>query len=149
MNTTHPLGPDAPTEDHVGLAFGALGFSAAFGLSLNAVVTFVVRTLQAGETPTEQLDLGATSAMVLFTGTFLACFASAIATWRITAPVRNAFRQGMLAMVSFFAAFVLSILTMPIDRAFGRAGLAVLAVASFGLAALIARRIGRNSASAT
>lgn len=144
--TSHPLGPDAPTEDHVGLAFGALGFSAAFGLSLNAVVTFVVRTLQAAEVPTEQLDIGSSSAVVLFTGTFLACFAAAIATWRITAPVQNAFRQGMLAMVSFFAAFVLSILTMPIDRGFGRAGLAVLAVATFALAMVIARRLGRTPA---
>ena len=142
----HPLGADAPTEDHVGLAFGALAFAAAFGVGLNAAVGLVVRTLQAGAPAEEQLSLGGAPALVLLLGTFLACMAAAVAAWRILAPIHNTFRQGMLAMVSFFAAFVLSMLTMPVDRAFGRAGLAGVLVVSLIGAFLIGRRLGRAGA---
>lgn len=117
--------------------------SAALGLALNAAVGFVVRTLQTAEQAAERLDIGAPTAVVLFAGTFLACFAAAIATWRVMAPVRNTFRQGMLAMVSFFASFVLSVVTMPVDRAFGRTGLALLCLGALTLALLLNRRIAR------
>ena len=134
--------PDAD-QDYVGLAFGALAMSAALGLALNAAVGFVVRTLQTAEQAAQRLEIGAPTAVVLFAGTFLACFAAAIATWRVMAPVRNTFRQGMLAMVSFFASFVLSVVTMPVDRAFGRVGLVVLCLGALGLTLLLGRRIGR------
>jgi hypothetical protein len=134
--------PDAD-PDYVGLAFGALAMSAALGLALNAAVGFVVRTLQTAEQAAQRLDIGAPTAVVLFAGTFLACFAAAIATWRVMAPVRNTFRQGMLAMVSFFASFVLSVVTMPVDRAFGRTGLVLLSLSALTLAIVLNRRIAR------
>ncbi len=134
--------PDAD-RDFVGLAFGALALSAALGLALNAAVGFVVRTLQTAEQAAQRLEIGAPTAVVLFAGTFLACFAAAIATWRVMAPVHNTFRQGMLAMVSFFASFVLSVVTMPVDRAFGRLGLVVLSLGALALALLLNRRIAR------
>ncbi len=117
--------------------------SAALGLALNAAVGFVVRTLQTAEQAAQRLEIGAPTAVVLFAGTFLACFAAAIATWRVMAPVHNTFRQGMLAMVSFFASFVLSVVTMPVDRAFGRLGLVVLSLGALALALLLNRRIAR------
>ena len=134
--------PDAE-PDFVGLAFGALAFSASLGLALNAAVGLAVRTLQTAEQAAQRLEMGAPTAVVLFAGTFLACFAAAIATWRVMAPARNTFRQGMLAMVSFFASFVLSVVTMPVDRAFGRLGLGVLCLGALGLALLLGRKIGR------
>ncbi len=118
--------------------------SAALGLALNAAVGFVVRTLQTAEQAVQRLEFGAPTAVVLFAGTFLACFAAAVATWRALAPVRNTFRQGMLAMVSFFASFVLSVVTMPVDRAFGRGGLAVLCLGALTLALFLNRRIART-----
>lgn len=117
--------------------------SAALGLALNAAVGFVVRTLQTAEQAVQRLEIGAPTAIVLFAGTFLACFAAAIATWRVLAPVRNTFRQGMLAMVSFFATFVLSVVTMPVDRAFGRIGLGGLCLGALALAFFLNRRITR------
>lgn len=129
--------------DYVGLALGALAFSASLGLALNAAVGFMIRTLQAGDQAAQRLELGAPTAVILFAGTLVACFAAAIATWRLLAPVRNTFRQGMLAMVSFFASFVLSVATMPVDRAFGRVGLAVLFLGSMGLTLLLGRKISR------
>lgn len=135
---------DDTDHDFVGLAFGALAFSASMGLALNAAVGFVVRTIQTAEQASQRLDLGTPTAVVLFAGTFLACFASAIATWRLMAPARNTFRQGMLAMVSFFASFVLSVVTMPVDRAFGRAGLGVLCLGALALTLYLGRRIARG-----
>ena len=129
--------------DFAGLAFGALAFSAALGLALNSAVGLVVRTLQTAEPAAQRLDLGAPAAVILFAGTFLACFAAAIATWRLMAPAHNTFRQGMLAMVSFFASFVLSVATMPVDRIFGRIGLGVLCLGALAVALLLGRRIGR------
>ncbi len=131
-------------RDFVGLAFGALALSASLGLALNAAVGFVVRTLQTAEQAAERLDIGAPTAVVLFAGTFLACFAAAIATWRVMAPAQNTFRQGMLAMVSFFASFVLSVVTMPVDRAFGRTGLGLLFLSALALALVLGRKIGRT-----
>ncbi len=141
--STHPLGPDAPTEDHVGLAFGALAFSLVFGLGLNAIVALVVRTLQSRAAPAGGLELGAPPAVVLLAGTFLACFAAAIAAWLIMTPIRNAYRQGMLAMVAFFGSFVVSMVTMPVDRLLGRGGLIGLAAVAMVAALLVGRRIGR------
>ena len=113
------------------------------GLALNSAVGLVVRTLQTAEPAAQRLDLGAPAAVILFAGTFLACFAAAIATWRLMAPAHNTFRQGMLAMVSFFASFVLSVATMPVDRIFGRIGLGVLCLGALAVALLLGRRIGR------
>ena len=73
----HPLGPAAPQEDYVGLALKTLAFALMFGLGLNALVGIVVRTLQTAEAPATGLELGAPPAVVLFGGTFLACFATA------------------------------------------------------------------------
>ncbi len=130
--------------DFVGLAFGALTFSAALGLALNAAVGFAIRTLQTAGQASQRLELGAPTAVILFAGTLSACFASAVATWRLLAPVRNTFRQGMLAMVSFFASFVLSVATMPVDRAFGRVGLAVLFLGALAVTVLLGRKISRS-----
>ena len=146
MESSHPLGPDAPKEDFVGLAFSALAFSVLLGLGLNALVTLVVRTIQSRTAPASSIDLGGAPAMVLLFGTLLACLAAAIAAWRIMAPIRNGYRQGMLAMVAAFGSFVVSIVTIPIDRAFGRPGLAVLIAVAIGLALVIGRRIGRQPA---
>jgi len=139
----HPLGPDAPHEDFVGRAFGALGCSILAGLGLTSLVNLAVRLMQSGSAPAGAIDLAAAPAVILLPGTFLACFAAAMITWRVMAPARNIYRQGMLAMVSFFGSFVVSLVAMPVDALFGRAGLAGLALLSLAGAVFIGRRIGR------
>lgn len=123
----------------------ALAFSAALGVGLNACVTFVVRTLQANAPNNAKIDLGGGPAVILLAGTLLACFASALATWRIMAPAKNPYRQGMLAMVSFFASFVVSVLTIPVDHLAGRPGLAGLGLAGFAATVLIGRRLAAGT----
>jgi hypothetical protein len=48
-------------------------------------------------------------------------------------------------MVSFFATFVVSMVTMPVDRLLGPPGLAGLAAVALAGAWLIRRRLGRGS----
>lgn len=141
MESMHPLGADAPKEDYVGLAFGALVFSFALSVGLNACVAFAVATLRAQAALEPKIDLSAPPAVALLWGTLLACFASAVATWRWLAPIQNGYRQGALAMVSFFAGFVVTLLMVPVNELGGRPALGILALAAFAAAALIARRI--------
>ena len=141
MESIHPLGPDTPKEDYVGLAFGALAFSFALSVGLNACVAFAVATLRAQGALEPKIDLSAPPAVVLLWGTLFACFASAVATWRWLAPIRNGYRQGALAMVSFFAGFVVTLLMVPVNEFGGRVALGLIALAAFIAAGLIARRI--------
>lgn len=145
-SSSHPYGPDAPKEDYLGLALGALAFGVGLGIGLNAVVGFAVRTLQANQPPAKSLDLDASPAVVLLAGTVAACLAAAVATWRLMSPVRSTYRQGMFAMVAFFATFMGSILAMLADRAGGRVGLLVLAAAAFGFTVWLGRRVTRGVA---
>lgn len=145
--STHPLGPDAPREDHLGLAFSGLFLGVVLSIALNASVGFVVRTIQASRPPATALIVDDPAALTLFVGTLAACLAGAIATWRTMAPTRNPFRQGMFAMVSFFACFVTSLLSMGADRVAGRVGTATLAVIAFGAAWWLGRRISARVAS--
>lgn len=145
----HPLGADAPTEDYVGLAFRALLFSVALGTGVAAVVSFTVRSLQLAApaaSPAEAVDLGSPAALVLLGGTGLALLAAALATWRLLAPIRSPYRQGMLAAVSAFGTMLVSLVTLPADRLFGRPGLAAVAALAFGLCLWIGRGFGRNPA---
>lgn len=140
----HPLGPHAPTEDHVGLAFRALGFSVLLGTGLAAVVSITVRSLPSGVTAEGGVDIASPPALVLLLGTGLALLAAAIATWRLLAPTRSPYRQGGLALVSAFGTMLVSLVTIPVDQALGRAGLAGVALLAFGGCLWIGRGFGRG-----
>jgi len=146
VDSTHPLGPDAPREDHLGLAFGGLAFGVALGIGVNALVGFAVRTMQANRPPATGLTLDDPIALTLFLGTLGACLVAAVATWRVMAPVRNPYRQGMFAMVSGFASFIASLLGMAADRLAGRIGMVILAGLAFGAAHWVGRRLNRSAA---
>jgi hypothetical protein len=138
----HPLGPDAPTEDYVGLAFAGLAVGISTGTGIAALSGFVVRTLQGAAPPATALDLSAPPAMALFLGTLVAIVSAAVVTWRILAPAQSPYRQGTLAMVSAFATIVVSLVTMPVDRALGPFGLLGLAAVALALAVFLHRRYG-------
>jgi len=139
---TQPTDP-ATDPDPLGLLFGGLGFGTALGTALQGLVTWLVRTLQAGQPMPAKPDLGGAPAMVLLFGTMAAALVAAFATWRILAPIRNVWRQGMLSIVVAFGSFVVSLLAIPLDRAYGRAGLAVLIIGAGLAALLIGRRLAR------
>ena len=136
----NPLGADAPPRDYVGLALVAMAFAVAAGTAIIAVVTWTVRTLQAGAAPGAPPSLGSAPAVVLLAGTVGGLALSAASVWIALAPVRSPYRQGGLAMATTFATFLVSaIATFGADAAGGRPGLLALAL----LAALLAWRAGR------
>jgi hypothetical protein len=139
------LGPDAPKEDHVGRAFGALAFSIALGTGLAALVGFTVRTLQRRTAPASEIDLGSAPAVVLLGGTLISLLAAAVAAWTLLEPIRSPYRQGMLALVSAFATLAVSMITIPVDQAFGPAGLLVIAAAAMTAMVLVGRRLVRRA----
>ncbi|MEO8448146.1 MAG: hypothetical protein ABI647_00040 [Gemmatimonadota bacterium] len=139
----NPFGADAPKQDYVGLAFLALPFAVILGTGLNALVVWVVRTLQAGAPPATTIDMNSAPALVLLGGTGAAILAAGIAAWIVLAPIKNPFRQGMLAMVCGFATVVFSLVAKPVDMALGRSGLLGLAVICLLGCALLGRRIAR------
>jgi hypothetical protein len=131
--------PGAPGPDPLGLVFGALGFGLSLGVAFQGLVTWGVRTLQGGP-PTAPPGLGAPPAVLLLGGTFAAIVGAGLATWTLLIPIRNPWRQAMLAVVAGVGSFVLSLVSIPLDRAFGRPGLLV-PVAAGALGCLV---IGRG-----
>ena len=124
------LGADAPTEDSVGIAIGGGVFGVGIGVCLNGLVVFSVRTIQANRPPppSTRLDLNSPEALLLLFGTFGACLAAAVAAWIAMHQIRNPYRQGMFAIVTFFASFLFSLLTQFVDQTMGRSGLLGLSV---------------------
>jgi hypothetical protein len=130
--------------DPLGLALGGLGFGTAMGVGIQAVATWVVRALQAGEpNPSAEAvpQLDSPPAAVLFLGTLLGVLTAAVVTWTALAPLRNPWRQGMLGLVAAFASFALSLVAIPLDHWLGRPGILGLALLAFGAATLIGRRL--------
>jgi hypothetical protein len=139
----NPLGADAPETDYVGLAIGAMAFSIVLGTGWNSAVTWLVRTLQAGQTVEPPKSMGDPSVIVLLGGTFLGLVAAATSTWILLRPVKSPYRQGMLGMVSAFGTMALSLITQPVDIHFGRTGLVVLVALAVLGCTLIGRRLSR------
>lgn len=138
--------PRDDPPDPVGLVLGSLGFGTLLGVAVQALVTWTVRGLQGtAVSPARPPSLSSTPALVLLLGTLGGILTAAIATWTLLAPIRNPWRQAMLAMIAGLGSFVVSLLTIPIDRRFGRPGLLALALlaALFGL--LLARRRGTRN----
>lgn len=129
--------------DHVGLVFRALGFGAALGVAFQALVTGTVRTLQ-GPTPPEAPSLSSGPALVLLFGTLAGIVVAGAATGKVLGPLRNPWRQAMFGMIAGLGSFVLSLVTIPIDRALGRSGLLGLAFVSGVVCVSIGRRFAER-----
>ena len=126
---------------------GALAFGAVLGVGCQGLVTAAVRTLQTAA-PTAPPTLGSIPTLVLLGGTFLGIVAAGYAAWTMLAPIGNPWRQAMLAIIAGLGSFVLSLVTIPLYIAFGRAGLVGLALVSGALCVLIARRLSAARAAA-
>lgn len=133
--------PDTPPPDFVGRILAALGFGAALGVGLQGLVTWTVRMLQRGGASATAPALTSAPALVLLLGTLAAIVAAGLAAWVLLAVIRNPWRQAMLAIVAGLGSFVLSLVTLPIDRAFGPSGLLGLVGVSTLACLLLARRI--------
>jgi hypothetical protein len=73
--------------------------------------------------------------------------AAGVATWTLLAPIRNPWRQAMLAIIAGAGSFVLALVTIPLDRTLGRPGLiGLVAVCSAVCIALGRGLSGRRGA---
>lgn len=117
---------DAPDSapDTVGLVLGALGFGLLFGVAVQALVTWTVR----GMAPVDPPSLTSGPTLVLLMGTMAGIVLAGFITGRRLAPIRNPWRQTMLGIIAGLGSFVLSLITIPIDRGLGRNGLLGLAL---------------------
>lgn len=142
MNGERDVATTEPgTTDPIGVVLPSMGFGAALGIGLQGLVTFGVDTLKSGAPLTDKPSLGSAHALVLLLGTPAAMVLAGLATWRLLAPIRNPWRQAMLALVAGLGSFVLSVvLIWPLHGAFGRGGILVLV----GTAALVCGRIGKR-----
>ena len=140
---TPPLRNPAP------LVLGSLAFGGALGVGLQGLVTWGVRTLQLGAPASATPSLSSGPALLLLLGTLTGIVAAGIATWTLLAPIANPWRQAMLAIIAGLGSFMLSLVTLPIDRAFGRPGLLGLVGVAALLCLLIGRRLGRSRAGGT
>jgi hypothetical protein len=132
--------PDAP--DPLALVVSALGFGTAVGVGFQALVTWGVRSLQASAGPSAALpSLSSLPSLVLLIGTLAGIVSAGLASWTLLAPIRNPWRQAMLAIIAGLGSFVLSLVTIPLDRAYGRPGLLGLAALAGVLCILIGRRL--------
>ncbi len=126
------------------LALGALGCGLAVGVSVQALVTFGVRTIQPSQVTEGQPELASPPALLLLVGTLAGMVAAGVATATLLAPVRNIWRQAMLGFVAAFGSFALAVITLPVDRAFGREGLFVLSLVAGAAAFWAGRRLRRG-----
>jgi len=140
--------PEPPPPDFVALVLGALAFGVMLGAGLLSLVSWTVRTIQGSGLDLAVTPRGLTAGLlpVVLLGTLGAILAAGLATWKLLAPIRNPWRQAMLALIAGLGSFALSLVTLPIDRAFGRPGLLVLAGAAALACLLVFRRLHRPAA---
>lgn len=128
--------------DPLGVVLPGMGFGAALGVGLQGLVTFGVDALKSGAPLTDKPSLGSAHALLLLLGTPAAMAMAGLATWRLLAPIRNPWRQAMLAMIVGLGSFVLSaLLIWPLHGSFGRGGILGLVGAAAVVCLLIGKRI--------
>lgn len=137
------------TADPIGVVLPGMGFGAALGIGLQGLVTFGVDTLKSGAPLTDKPSLSSAHALMLLLGTPAAIALAGLATWRLLAPIRNPWRQTMLALVAGLGSFVLSVvLIWPLHSSFGRGGILALVGVAATVCLLIGRRISTMRAPA-
>lgn len=118
------------------------------GVALQALVTGTVRTLQ-GPIGPKAPSLSSGPALVLLFGTLAGIVVAGAATGKMLGPIRNPWRQAMFGMIAGLGSFVLSLVTIPIDRTLGRSGLLGLALVSGFVCLSIGRRVADRQPRAT
>jgi len=128
--------------DPIGVVLPGMGFGASLGVGLQGLVTFGVDVLKSGATLSDKPSLGSPHALMLLLGTPTAMVLAGWATWTLLAPIRNPWRQAMLAIVVGLGSFVFSaLLIWPLHSSFGREGILGLIAAAAVVCLLIGRRI--------
>lgn len=136
----NPFGPDAPTEDHVGLAVAAVGTAAAVAVAWFSVLTFLVaRMRDPAVTSAATINPDAAYVNLFLGGIPIGLLVAGLIGWVLMSPIASNFRRGGLAIVGALAGTcVAMMLTFTAHAALGSGALAALAV----LALVVALRLG-------
>ncbi len=134
---------EAPHFDPFPLVLGSLAFGILVGVALLALVVWGVRTLQGTDLSIARTEKGFTPALLplVVVGTFSGMIVAGAATWTLLGPIGNPWRKAMLAIISGAAAFVVALVTKPIDELAGRQGLLAAAAIAVLLSVLVGRRV--------
>ncbi len=123
-----------------------MAFGVSLGTGLLALVTWGVRALQGSRLAmAAPAGRGLTPGLlpVLLIGTLAALVAAGISAWVLLEPLGNPWRRAMLGIITGSAAFVVALVTWPVERAFGRPGLLALAAGSAVLCGVLGWRLSR------
>jgi hypothetical protein len=137
-----------PDRDFVPLAIAGMGFGVALGATIITGALWLLRMIQSSTPAATTLDLGSTTALLLFGGTVGGMIAAAAGTWRALRPIASTWRQGGLGMVAAFASLVVSLLAVPADTYLGHWGVLLLALAGAAWTWRMSRAVAGAAANA-
>lgn len=134
------------TKDHVPLAVSTVSFSVLLGTTLMTGALLLNRwlVLELPATPTAIPDANQPAATVLLVGSLVTLVVPILLSFHLLAPIGYAYRRFGLAMVSGFAAFLLSLVSVPLNEALGVPGLAGLFLVALLGALLLFRSVKRT-----
>lgn len=126
---------DAAVRRLVHLAFLGTAAGTLVGTATVVLAMLGVLRLQAASAPSQETGL-----LLIVGGTFGGLVVGGAAAWWLLSPLRNWYRQGMLATVSAFATVLAMLLAFPIRGLAGSRGLLLFAAACLVGALFLARR---------
>ena len=136
----NPLGADAPTEDHVGLAVRAVLAAVAAAVAWFSILTFMVSGLRPIGGPV-QIDTSAGYVNLFLYGLLGGLMFTGVTAWSLMAPIDSNFRRGGLAIVAALLGFLVSMgVTFLTNELLGGTALLGVAAAGLGLAVFLGRR---------
>lgn len=120
------------------------------GTAVVAAAVLAVRLIQQGTPPEtltapgaaepSQAALRSSAGVILLTGLLAGMAGAAATAWIALAPLESWFRRGGLALVSAFGTVLAMLVLVPLDQAFGPAGLGAAVVVLLAGAVAIAYR---------
>jgi hypothetical protein len=123
----------------VSLALRSVLMAVLLGTAAMAMVLWSVGRVVAAA-PSPAPDPNGLAFNLLLAGWIMAPALTGVLAWQLLRPVDSAFRRGGLSLVAAFSTVVLSFLAAPLHYRFGQAGLLALAAAAAILALLLSRR---------
>lgn len=148
LTNPNPLNPGV-TRDYVPLAVSSVGFGVLLGTAIMTGCLLLNRWLvQDLPAPTATPDVNQPAANILLAGALATIIVPVLVSWMLLAPIGFAYRRFGLAMVSGFAAFLLSLLSVPVNEMLGVNGLAALFLLALLGAMFLFRVVQRARATA-
>ena len=132
------------TKDLVPLAFSTVGLGVLLGTAIMTGFLLVNRALVQQLPSSATPDANQPAATALIVGAMGTLIVPVLTSWALLSPIDSAYRRGGLSMVSGFGAILVSLISVPLNEAFGVAGLVGLLTASLVACLLLSRTVMRE-----